>query len=74
MFSIHVDTVGDAAVIECEGRIVRSAAAFELRDAVIAQQDVRVIVLDLSRVSSIEGEAWACCGICSAGPAITTSA
>jgi len=55
MLNIHVDTVGDAAVVECEGRIVRSAAAFELRDVVTAQQDASVIVLDLSRVSSIEG-------------------
>jgi anti-anti-sigma factor len=54
MLNIHVDHVGDAAVVECEGRIVRSNQAFELRDAVTSQ-DARVIVLDLSRVSSIEG-------------------
>jgi len=55
MLHIYVDNVGGAAVLECEGRIVRSSAAFQLRDAVLAQHDARVIVLDLSRVSSIEG-------------------
>jgi anti-anti-sigma regulatory factor len=55
MLDIHVDNVGDAAVVECEGRIVRSDAAFELRNTVTSQLDARVIVLDLSRVSAIEG-------------------
>jgi len=55
MLDIHVDNVGDAAVVECEGRIVRSDAAFMLRDTVTSQIDAHFIVLDLSRVSAIEG-------------------
>ncbi len=43
------------AVIECEGRIVRSEAAFKLREAVNSQRDARIIVLDLSEVPAIEG-------------------
>jgi anti-anti-sigma regulatory factor len=55
MLSIHTDRIGDVAVLQCEGRIVRSDAAFKLRDEVTAHPDVRVIVLDLSEVTSIEG-------------------
>ena len=53
--AVHIENIGDMAVIECEGRIVRSEAALQLRDAVILQSDTRIIVLDLSEVSAIEG-------------------
>ena len=55
MLSVHTENVGEMAVIECEGRIVRSEAAFELRKAVNLQSDARIIVLDLSEVTAIEG-------------------
>jgi len=55
MLTVHSENVGEVAVIECEGRIVRSEAAFQLRDAVTLQSDARIIVLDLSEVSAIEG-------------------
>jgi anti-anti-sigma regulatory factor len=55
MLSVHTDNIGDMAVVECEGRIVRSDAAFRLRDAVIMQSDAQVIVLDFSEVTAIEG-------------------
>jgi anti-anti-sigma regulatory factor len=55
MLSIHMENIGEMAVIECEGRIVRSEAAFELRKAVNLQSDARIIVLDLSEVTAIEG-------------------
>jgi anti-anti-sigma regulatory factor len=55
MLSVHIENIGDMALIECEGRIVRSEAAFTLREAVNLQCDARVIVLDLSEVSAIEG-------------------
>jgi anti-anti-sigma regulatory factor len=69
MLLTHVENIGEMAVIECEGRIVRSEDAFRLRDAVHMQSDSRIIVLDLSEVSSIEGgglgmlvflQRWAC--------------
>ena len=47
MLQIHTDRVGDVAVVQCEGRLVRSDAAFRLRDEVISQVDARAIVLDL---------------------------
>jgi anti-anti-sigma regulatory factor len=55
MLSVHSDRIGDVAVVQCEGRLVRSDSAFKLRDEVTAQDDVRVIVLDLSEITSIEG-------------------
>ena len=55
MLSVHIENIGEIAVIECEGRIVQSEAAFELRKAVNLQSDARIIVLDLSEVTAIEG-------------------
>jgi anti-anti-sigma regulatory factor len=55
MLSVHIENIGEMAVIECEGRIVRSEAAFELRRAVNLQSDARIIVLDLSEVTALEG-------------------
>jgi len=55
MLSVHTENIGEMAVIECEGRIVRSEAAFKLREAVTSQRDARIIVLDLSEVFAIEG-------------------
>jgi anti-anti-sigma regulatory factor len=55
MLSVHMENIGEMAVIECEGRIVRSEDAFELRRVVNLQSDARIIVLDLSEVTAIEG-------------------
>ena len=55
MLSVHLENCGEIAMIECEGRIVRSEAAFKLREAVNLQSHARIIVLDLSKVSAIEG-------------------
>jgi anti-anti-sigma factor len=55
MPNIHVDKVGEMAVVECEGRFVRSDEAFKMRDAVTSQRDARIIVLDLTEVLAIGG-------------------
>jgi anti-anti-sigma regulatory factor len=47
--------MGEMAVVECQGRIVRSEAAFRLRDAVTSHGDARAIVLDLSEVYALGG-------------------
>jgi anti-anti-sigma regulatory factor len=52
--TVHTDNIGEMAIVECEGRIVRSDAAYKLRDAVIMQSDSRVVVLDLSEVTAVE--------------------
>jgi anti-anti-sigma regulatory factor len=63
MLTVHIENIGDLTVIECEGRIVRSEAAFKLRDAVTLQSDSRIIVLDLSEVSAIEGGGLGMCHV-----------
>lgn len=55
MSNIHVDKVGDMAVVECEGRFVRSDEAFKLRDVVTSQADAHVVVLDLTEMRAIGG-------------------
>src|ERR1700730_15282314 len=57
MLSVSIENIGDLAVIECEGRVVRSEAAFRLREAVTSQQDARIIVLDLSHRRRWSGHA-----------------
>jgi anti-anti-sigma regulatory factor len=69
MLELEIEKIGEMAVVVCEGRVVRSEAAFKLREAVTSQRDARLIVLDLSEVSAIEGgglgmllflQRWAC--------------
>ena len=55
MPGIHIDTVGDMVVVECEGRFVRSEEAFKLRDTVTAQTRARIVVLDLTEMHAIGG-------------------
>jgi len=55
MLTVHIQNIGDLAFIECEGRIVRSEATFNLRNAVTSQGNARTIVLDLTEVQAIEG-------------------
>ena len=55
MFTVNVEHFGDMAVVECAGRIVKSDAAYRLRNAVIAEADARIIILDFSEVEAIEG-------------------
>ena len=55
MLDLYIEKIGDLAVVECEGRIVRSEAAFKLREAVTSLRKARIIVLDLSEVPAIEG-------------------
>jgi len=39
MLKLNINNIGDLAIVECEGRIVLSEAAFKLRDAVTVQMD-----------------------------------
>jgi anti-anti-sigma regulatory factor len=55
MLKVNIENIGDVAVIHCEGRVVQSAAAFRLRDAVTQQRNARVVLLDLSDVQAVEG-------------------
>ena len=55
MLSIRVENLGDLAIVECKGRIVRSESVFKLRDVVQEQAAARVIALDLSAVEAVGG-------------------
>jgi len=55
MPNVHIDNVGDMVVVECEGRFVRSDAAYKLRDAVTSQSKAHVVVLDLTEMEAIGG-------------------
>jgi anti-anti-sigma regulatory factor len=57
MFAVHNEKIGDVAVILCEGRMVGSDAAFRLRDEVRRQREARVVLLDLSELQSLGGDA-----------------
>lgn len=55
MLRLNVENIGDLAIVECEGRIVRSEAAFKLRDVVTSQSDAHTVVIELSEVRALEG-------------------
>lgn len=55
MPSVHIDTVGNTAIIECAGRFVRAEAAIKIRDAVISQASSRAVVLDLTEMHALGG-------------------
>jgi len=55
MLTLRMDHIGDMAIVECKGRIVRSDATLKLHEAVTAQQNVRIVVLDLTQVRALEG-------------------
>jgi anti-anti-sigma regulatory factor len=55
MLTVNIEEVGEMTVVECIGRIVRSESSLKLREAVTSQLDARIIVVDLSEVTAIEG-------------------
>ena len=60
MLDLGIERIGELGIVECIGRLVRSEAAFSLRRAVTSLEDARIIVLDLSAVTALEG---GCLGI-----------
>jgi len=51
---LGIERIGELAVVECVGRIVRSEAAYKLREVVASVRDARTVVLDLSEVGAIK--------------------
>jgi anti-anti-sigma regulatory factor len=56
MLKVNMDSVGEAAIVECEGTISGGDEALQLYDAVTGRAADRVIVIDLSRVSVTVGK------------------
>ncbi|HXM21716.1 MAG TPA: STAS domain-containing protein [Terriglobales bacterium] len=54
MLTIDVEKTGDVAVVRCVGRIVRGAEVQTLRDAVFSEKDIRIVVIDLSDVETLD--------------------
>jgi anti-anti-sigma factor len=54
MLTINVEKTGDVAVVRCVGRIVRGAEVRTLRDAVFSEQEIRIVVIDLSDVEMLD--------------------
>jgi len=57
MLTINAERIGELAVVECKGRMVRSEDVFKLRETVLAQGSASVIALDLSEIKAIGGGA-----------------
>ena len=55
MLNLSVEDVAGVSVIRCSGRIVRSSAAYQLRNAVASELDSRAIVLDMTDVQEVGG-------------------
>jgi anti-anti-sigma factor len=54
MLTIDVEKTGDVAVVRCVGRIVRGVEVRTLRNAVFAEKDIRIVVIDLSDVETLD--------------------
>jgi anti-anti-sigma factor len=54
MLTIDVEKTGDVAVVRCVGRIVRGAEVRTLRNAVFSEKDIRIVVIDLSGVETLD--------------------
>jgi anti-anti-sigma regulatory factor len=55
MLDVHIEKIGELAVVECEGRVLQNEGAFTLWEAVTSQRNARIIVVDLSEVRAVEG-------------------
>jgi anti-anti-sigma factor len=54
MLTIDVEKTGDVAVVRCVGRIVRGAEVRTLSNAVFSEKDIRIVVIDLSDVVTLD--------------------
>ncbi len=54
MLTIDVEKTGDVAVVRCVGRIVRGAEVCTLSNAVFSEKDIRIVVIDLSDVETLD--------------------
>lgn len=54
MLTLDIEKTGDVRIVRCRGRIVRGEEVFALRDAVVNEQDTRIVVLDLSEVRTLD--------------------
>lgn len=53
MLSLNIHNLGDVAVLQCKGRITANEGP-RLRQAVLSQSPLRVAVIDLAEITSID--------------------
>jgi anti-anti-sigma factor len=54
MLTIDIEKTAEVAIARCGGRLVRGEELNALRDAVVTEKDIRVIMLDLSEVTMLD--------------------
>jgi len=54
MLTLDVEKAGDVAVVRCTGRLVRGTEISTLRNAVVSENNTRIVVLDLSEVETLD--------------------
>jgi anti-sigma B factor antagonist len=54
MLNVTVETVGESAILRCNGRIVAGDETRVLRQAVLSRRDKRRLIIDLRRVHAID--------------------
>jgi anti-anti-sigma factor len=54
MLTLDIEKTGDVAVVRCAGRIVRGAEIEQLQNAVVSAKQIRIVVLDLSEVDTLD--------------------
>lgn len=54
MLTIDVEKTGDVAVVRCVGRIVRGAGVRTLKNAVLSEKNIRIVVIDLFDVETLD--------------------
>jgi anti-anti-sigma regulatory factor len=57
VFTAQVVEIDRTSVVQCRGRLVRSEAAFQLRNSVQSSRDAHRIILDFTELDAIEGGA-----------------
>jgi hypothetical protein len=73
MLNVTAANMGELAVVGCEGRIVQSAFAYKLREAVTSQTDAGLSSLNSRKCVPSEAAVLACSRFCNDGRGNTTS-
>jgi anti-anti-sigma factor len=55
MLVVNIQILGETSVFRCIGRIVAGEEVASLKRAVLCHQDSKIVVLDLSQVSALDG-------------------
>ena len=54
MLTTNIEKTGGVTVVRCSGRLVRGEAVYAIENAVMSQKDLRIAVLDLSEVETMD--------------------